>query len=353
VAIASALALLLLGCLVVGFLAWTPHGAEQSAAAAPSLSTARVTTGNLVSETRVPGTIQYADREAIASGLGGVVTELPAAGATLVAGSVAYRVDTRPVVVLGGSLPAWRDFASEMSDGDDVLQLEQNLTSFGFFTAEPDRRFTWDTNIAIRDWQKSLGLERTGVLERSMILFTDRDLRVDAVQTRVGSEVGPGTPVLQVSSVRQVVELNVKSADRAIAVVGAPVTVSLPTGVSVDGVVESVASPLSQPAADGTGGSAVVLPVRVSIADQEPLAGLALAGVTVGFAGAAGEDVLTVPVDALVPIDDTRFAVELPRKDPEDERRLLPVTVGAFSSGVVAIAGDGIVDGLTVVVPAR
>jgi len=64
-------------------------------------------------------------------------------------------------------------------------------------------------------------------------------------------------------------------------------------------------------------------------------------------------DVLTVPVDALVPISENEFAVELPRTTSSAKRTLVPVTVGAFASGMVEISGDGIVDGLSVVVPAR
>jgi len=149
------------------------------------------------------------------------------------------------------------------------------------------------------------------------------------------------------------VDLTIKSSDRAVAVVGGAVTVTLPTGGSTEGVIESVSAPVSKPDADGTGGSSIVVPVRVSLADQSAVAGLALAAVTVGFPATVAADVLTVPVDALVPLSDTAFAVELPRTDPEAERTLLPVSVGAFSSGLVAISGDGIVDGLTVVVPRR
>ena len=249
-------------------------------------------------------------------------------------------------------MPAWRDFSSDMSDGEDVRQLEQNLRTLGVFSGEPDSRFTWDTTVAIRAWQRSLGVERTGTLERSMILISDQDLRVDTVESRVGAQVDAGSSLYRATSRQLVVEVNVKSSDRQVAVVGGTVTVALPTGVSADGIVECVAAPVSKPDADGSG-SSIVVPVRITVADQAAVADLALSGVTVSFAGAARDGVLTVPVDALVPISDTQFAVEAPRKNPDAERTLIPVTVGAFASGLVEISGTKIVAGLSVVVPAR
>jgi peptidoglycan hydrolase-like protein with peptidoglycan-binding domain len=272
-------------------------------------------------------------------------------------GGVAYRVDTRPVTMLSGALPAWRDFASGMTEGEDIRQLEQNLKTLGFFGGEPDTRFTWDTTVAVRDWQKALGLERTGTIERSMILFSDRDLRVDAVESGVGAQVGPGSTLYQATSLQQVVELNVKSTDRELAVVGGTVTVTLPTGAATEGVIETVGAPVSKPAPEGTGASSgassIVVPVRISVADQAAIATMALAGVSVSFASTVADDVLTVPVDALVPVGDTVFAVELPGTTAGAERTLVPVTVGAFASGNVEISGEKIVHGLTVVVPER
>ena len=90
---------------------------------------------------------------------------------------------------------------------------------------------------------------------------------------------------------------------------------------TTEGVVESIAAPASKPDADGTG-SSIVVPVRISVADQAALAGLALAAVTVSFASTAKNDVLMVPVDALVPTSESEFALELPRTTADDERRL-------------------------------
>jgi peptidoglycan hydrolase-like protein with peptidoglycan-binding domain len=338
--------------LIVGYLVWTSTG-DKETPPTPGASTARVTTGSMVSETRVVGTVQYATKRVIASGLSGTATEVPAVGTTVGPGGVAYRVDTRPVTMLTGALPAWRDFTSGMTEGEDIRQLEQNLKALAFFGGEPDSRFTWDTTVAVRDWQKSLGLERTGTVERSMILFSDRDLRVDAVESGVGAQVGPGSTLYQATSLQQIVEVNVTSTDRELAVVGGTVTVTLPSGAITEGVIETVGSAVSKPATDGAGAGSIVVPVRITVADQAAVADLAMAGVSVSFASTVADGVLTVPVDALVPVSDTAFAVELPGTKTGAERTLVPVTVGAFASGTVEISGERIVDGLSVVVPRR
>lgn len=350
----AALALVAATGVVVAGVIGHATGSSQAAGEAASsvkVSTAVVTKGTMASETRLVATVGYSDKEPITSGLAGTVTELPAVGAGIAPGAVLYRIDTRPVIMLSGSMPAWRDFASGMTDGEDIRQLEQNLAAFGFFRNAPDARFARETAVAIREWQKSLGVERTGTVERAVVVFLKEDIRVDSLESRLGSKVGPDSALYQATTRRQIVTLDLPSSKRELAVVGGTVTVAASTGKNFAGAVETIGAPVSRPDADGTGTS-VVIPVRISIPDQAAVADLALASVTVIFAGTIKEDVLTVPVEALVPTDESRFAVELPVKAADGERKLLDVTVGAFASGMVEISGKGIVDGLVVVVPA-
>lgn len=342
---------LTLAASAAGYAVWSED--EPTVVAAPQeTATVPVTLGSMLAETTMPGTLQYAMTRPVVSGPGGTVTELPAVGTTITAGGLLYRVDTRPVVLLPGALPAWRDFAAGMSDGDDVRQLESALRTLGFFGAEPDARFTWATTAAVKKWQKALGVEQTGTLEKAMILFSDQDLRVDKLEARVGDQVSGGAPLYQASGLQQVVDLNLTATNRELAVPGTAVVVALPTGGDVDGTIESVGAPTEKPAEDGEEPT-IVIPVRIALADQGAVSGLTLAKVTVRFASVLREDVLTVPVDALVPVDDTTFAVEVPPASPEGTPTRLPVTVGAFSSGNVEVSGDGVVEGLDVVVPTR
>ena len=352
VAIAFSVAAILAASAAVTAAVLLREGPADAPPPAAEVSTAPVTSGDMVAETKVAGAIAYARSEAIASGLAGVVTELPGAGATIAPGGVLYRINTLPVVLLSGTTPAWRDFSSDMGDGPDVLQFEQNLAALGFLEEEPDATFDWDTTVAVRAWQVSLGLEPTGSVERAMVLFWNGSLRVDAPAARLGQDVGPGSELYTATSVEKVVDLAVTSSDRSLAVAGGAVTVTLPDGSSVDGVIQDVGSPQSRPKADGSG-STVVIPVRIGIADQDAVADLALASVTVSFASTLRSDVLTVPVDALVPLDDTNYAVEIPPSGDSADRELVPVSVGAVAAGRAEISGDRIVAGLLVVVPAR
>lgn len=333
-----------------GFALWSPAPAAPTAS--DTASTTPVTLGSMLAETNVQGKIDYAERTPIAAELDGIVTELPAPGAVIAAGAALYRIDTRPVIVLSGTVPAWRDFAPGMTGGPDVAQLEANLKALGYFAHEPDAHFTWSTVEAIRAWQKALGLERTGTISRSMILFSSHDLRVNTVESRVGAAVTSGTPLFLATSSEHVVTLNLRSADRGLATLGAAVTIMLPTGDAVEGTVAAIGLPVELPKADGSG-TTVGIPLRVAVADQAALAELSLSSVTVKFSSVLREGVLTVPVDALVPLSDSAFAVELPAASRDDKRTLLPVTVGAFSAGNVEISGKGIVEGLDVVVPSR
>lgn len=349
---AAGAAALVLAAGTTGWAVWSNTQPPSDAVAAPAQSTVEVVSGDMVAETLASGKLQYSFTLPVIAGSGGTVTEVPSVGATVTAGGILYRIDTRPVILMRGAAPAWRDFTADMTRGEDVRQLEANLKSFGFFAGEPDDRFTRDTSAAIRAWQKSLGVEQTGTVSRSTVLFADRDLRVSALDTRVGALAGEGTPLYSATGTEQTVLLNMKSTDRGLAVPGTPVTVALPTGTDVEGVVGTVDEPVEQPAADGTGTS-VVIPVRIDLLSQEALGGLALSTVTVRFASTLQKDALTVPIDALLPLDDETFAVELPGRAADGGRALVPVTVGAFASGNVAISGDGIEVGTDVVVPRR
>lgn len=54
-------------------------------------------------------------------------------GVQLVSGQVLVEVEGRPVIVLTGQFPAWRDFTSSMK-GPDVSQLQSALTELGVYT---------------------------------------------------------------------------------------------------------------------------------------------------------------------------------------------------------------------------
>ena len=344
----------LLVAAIAGTALWVDRAGPQTAVAAPStgVTTVPVTVGTMVTATDVRGTLHFAAGEPVTSGPAGVVTMLPAVGTTISAGDPLYAVDTRPVVLLAGPLPAWRDFSAGMSDGDDVRQLEQNLATLGYSTDAPDARFTARTAAAVKRWQKALGVEQTGTVARSAVLFADHPVRVAAPSSRLGAEVAPGTELYTTSGTDKVVDADLDLDDQSLATVGTAVTVVLPDGTELPATVTGVGAAVERPSTDGSKGK-VVVPVSVGLADQARAAAFAQADVTVRFASTLADDVLTVPVEALVAIDESTFGLEVPGRSAGDPTTVLPVTVGAFASGRVEVSGEGIRAGLDVVVPTR
>lgn len=90
--------------------------------------------------------------------------------------------------------------------------------------------------------------------------------------------------------------------------------------------------------------------VEVTIALAEPVDAIWTgADVDVEATSKLAEDVLTVPVTALLALVEGGYAVEVVQAD--GTTTLVGVTTGMFSDGYVEIAGDGLSDGLRVVVP--
>ncbi len=312
-------------------------------------ATEEITLGDLEGRTAVVGTLRYSDSGAIHSSTSGTVTELPAAGSVRTRGDRLYSVDDVPVFLLRGEVPAWRDFASGMDRGRDVQQLEENLRDLGYFSETPDDRFGWATTDAIVRWQKALGLHQSGTLPLGSVVFAPSDLRVSDLVSPLGSLVGPGTALYNATTTTQVVEANVKLADQQLAAIGTPVTVDLPGGASTTGQIASVGTPTE---IDGTNGQKqTVIPVVINLDDPTQSEAFQQASVTVGIPSEKREQVLSVPVGALMAITGEKFGVEVVH--PGGKTTLVPVTLGLFAGGRVEISGDGISAGDRVVVPQR
>lgn len=146
--------------LVVGGTWWLARRVEspaqrEAAAAAPSLSpvTVAVTRGDLRDEITASATVAQASASTVALPLGegqSVVTrQLVQAGQEVHAGEVVLHVNGRPLIVLPGSFPAYRDLV-EGDQGDDVIQLQQALTALGY-RLRADGDFGTATASAVKD----------------------------------------------------------------------------------------------------------------------------------------------------------------------------------------------------------
>ena len=75
--------------------------------------------------------------------------------------------------LLYGERPMWRPLGPKVSDGADVLQLEQNLKALGYAPKGMKVNRHWDakTTLAVKRWQKATGHKRDGTLDGRDLAF--------------------------------------------------------------------------------------------------------------------------------------------------------------------------------------
>ena len=99
---------------------------------APPLVTAPVTRQDLSATTPVTATLGYAGSYTVTGQSGGTLTWLPSAGQVISQGQALYKTGNgSPVVLLYGSVPAWRAL-DEGITGQDVSQLNHDLVDLGY-----------------------------------------------------------------------------------------------------------------------------------------------------------------------------------------------------------------------------
>ena len=330
-------------------------------AAEIATETAKVTRGTLTQTIQVDGTLSYTGSYPLAyRGMPGVLTAVSAPGTTIGRGGIVCRVSDAPVRLLLGTVPVYRDFASGMSDGPDVRQLELNLAAMGFdphHRMTVDRHFSAATAAAIKRWEAPWGrkwYERTGRITQSQIVFLPAPLRVTALQAQVGVAVAPGTAVVTGTSTNRAVVAQVGTADRGSVRVGDRVQVSLPDTDPIPGRVTAIGQAATAPPAssDSNGPAQPTNPdtatVPVTIVVRLPHGfNLDQAPVTVDVTTGAQPNVLLAPIAALLARPGGGYQVRLAGGG------LTPVEPGRFdeSSGQVEIV-HGLAEGQTVEVPA-
>jgi len=332
-----------------GMVAVTAAAPPPSAQAADlDVATEEVQKGTLSGTRTIPGVLDYRQNREQSSSVAGVLTAVPPAGSTVNQGESLFSVDNVAVFLFTGAVPTWRPFEPDMTNGPDVLQLEQNLRALGFFDREPDTDFTWDTQRAIRKWQEKTGQETTGRIDLGRVVFSPEPLRVADVTALLGDHVGPGTPILRVSDLTQEVTANLKLADQRLAVLDAKVEVQLPGGQTTSGTITQVGQPTETDSGDQ---KTVAIPITITLDDPAAAAGIQRANVTIDVPSETKENVLFVPLDALIAMGDGKFGLEVVSKGRELQQ--VPVTTGLFAGGSVEVTGPGISEGTEVVVPGK
>ncbi|MFS0894357.1 efflux RND transporter periplasmic adaptor subunit [Microbacterium sp. 179-I 3D3 NHS] len=311
-------------------------------------STASVEEGTLSGSQTVSGTLDYTASRNLSSGIGGVLTAVSPAGSQVGLGQPLFSVDNVSVFLFHGDLPAWRAFERGMSAGPDVRQLEADLQALGYFSREPDEKFDGNTEAAIRAWQEATGQEKTGRIDLGRIIFAPTDLRIAEVLAAIGDQVGPGAPVVKVSGLVKEVTANLKLADQKLGVVGTQVNLQLPGGITTTGTITAVGQPTEQ---ENNGQKSIVVPITIALDDPAAADGIQRASVAIDVPSETRDNVLSVPVEALIALPGGRFGVQVVDDDGTIDD--VPVETGLFAGGRVEISGEGVKAGLDVVVPER
>lgn len=312
-----------------------------------STSTAAVTRGTVTQRLRIAGVYGYdGSYSVVHQGNPGILTAAAEPGSKVERGGILYRVADSPVRLLYGTTPAYRDFATGMPDGPDVRQLEQNLLALGMDPLgqlKVDDHFSTATGLAIRRWEASWGIaasRRTGALRFGQVVFLPAELRIGQVMGEVGKATMPDQPVLAATSTTRVVTAQV-TADRQNSVkVGDEVQVTLPGTQALKGKVLRVGKVAVAQQDNGNepprGPQSATLTVVIGVTVPEGAPDLDQAPVQVSVASQTKQNVLLVPVTALLAKPGGGYRVRLASGSYVD------VELGLFdeSQGRVEVKGN-------------
>jgi peptidoglycan hydrolase-like protein with peptidoglycan-binding domain len=308
-------------------------------------ATAPITRTTLYDREKVDGTLGHGTEREIAGRLNGTVTWLPETGAVVQRGQALYRVDDKPVLLLYGALPGYRELRVG-SEGADVRQFETELRALGYTGFTVDDEYTSATAAAVEKLQEAAGLPETGVVELGRVVYAAGPVRVASVSGTIGGQAQGA--LLKVSGTSRVVTVELDVSDQRLATRDAAVTVELPTGKTVQGTVSGIATVVKPGQGDSEATTAIEVTVSLSDADQATISGFDQATVDVTFTAAERRNVLTVPVAALLALAEGGYGVQLVE---DGGTRIARVETGLFSGGRVEISGDGIAEGMTVGMP--
>jgi Putative peptidoglycan binding domain len=318
-------------------------------------SSAVVVRRSLQSQTDLSATLGNSGSYTVTNQATGTVTWLPAVGKVVRRGQVLYQVDGAPVVLLYGSVPAYRTLSEGMT-GADARELNLNLIAMGYTTRAAVLApglglgyFGAATAAALEAYQTHLGITSpTGSLTWGQAVFLPTEAKITAWGTGVvtGAAASPGEALMTATSATPVATIDLDTSQEGEIKAGEHVQITLPDGSSTPGVVTSVGK-VATTNASGT----TYVTVLVALVHPKAGRGLSQAPVTVRVTTGSVSNVLVVPVDALLARASGGYAVEV---IGSHGHHLVPVTVGLFddAAGLVQVSGAGLAPGQRVVVPA-
>jgi hypothetical protein len=163
--------------------------------ASSASGTTTVERRDLVESDTESGTLSYANPQTVYNRLSGTIAWLPSVGRVIKPGQPLFRVGSVPVILMNGSIPAYRNLGPSDSDGQDILELNRNLVELGFNSDGIVIDDAWQaaTTAGVDVLQASLGQTETGMLELGQVVFLPGDQIVSTVSAQLGSAAALGT----------------------------------------------------------------------------------------------------------------------------------------------------------------
>lgn len=314
----------------------------------PSVHTVAVRKMDLTSTKTIDGTLGYGQKHPLKGRGGGTLTGFADPGDVASRGKPLYWVDGDPVPVFFGGTPLYRSLDEAGIQGPDVAVVADNLAELGYATgtraADPDEATLTETLVAaIKAWQRDTGLEPTGTLDVGQIVVLPQPVRVNAVSAQLGDPAKG--EIMSVTSTTKAITAPIPATQAGKIKAGDNVTVIRPDNKKVPGKVTEIGDKATSDKKSESPGDDKPPERTVTIVpdDEEQLADLNYASVTVRITTVSHPDVLAVPTGALIALREGGYAVELP------SGKLKAVQTGAFARGMVQIEGDGIKPGILVV----
>jgi peptidoglycan hydrolase-like protein with peptidoglycan-binding domain len=307
---------------------------------AADLNVAAVTRRDLARNEELDGTVGFGEESPLVLPIEGTLTSLPEPGTKIDDGSTIAAVDDQPVIAIRSDATLWRDLGPSVEDGEDVLAIERMLAQRGYaveYDVTVDGDWTDATTSAVKAFQEDHGQDNDGEITRGEIVFIADALRVADVAGVVGQPASDAG--ITVTDPDPAINVDLEIADATLLATGDAVTVELPDGSSVPGTVASI----GEASTDETG--ATTIPVEITVEEGVELPTGSPVDVLVSIV--AADDVLAVPVEAVLALAEGGYAVEV-REGAVTH--LVAVELGTFADGFVEITGD-VAEGAEVVIP--
>jgi hypothetical protein len=143
----------------------------------------------------------------------GLIATLPKPNIQFEEGDVALTASGRPLFVLQGELPTYRDLSRGIS-GDDVHQLEQGLKHLGFAPGPIDGIYDQQTSDAVAQWYKSTGWEPFGPTRDQLVsVRTLAQDWADARKHKMATASAAKAAVFAVESARATADRNQRAVE--------------------------------------------------------------------------------------------------------------------------------------------